>query len=100
MTSFHKLWENMHFDSANGDSNDKSLDAIRIGIGINEKFWDDFIKITNNSEALASLLDIPSTKINKWRERIKEALELVQKMDSSEETKKNTKLLKTGMPES
>jgi hypothetical protein len=96
MTSFLKLWENMNNDE-DVSENDKSLEAIRMGINIRDDFWEDFLKLVNNAEALSDLLDIPATKIYKWRQLIKQAKEQVSEMDSNTKAKKNLKLIKTGI---
>lgn len=96
MTSFLKLWENMNNDE-NTSENDKSLEAIRMGINIRDDFWEDFLKLVNNAEALSDLLDVPLTKISKWRQIIKQAKEKVSDMDSNVKAKKNLKLMKTGI---
>jgi Trm5-related predicted tRNA methylase len=95
MTSFQKLWESIHSDN---EHENKALSVIRTGIGIRETFWEDFIKLLNNSESLAELLDVPVNNIGKWRTKIKEALEEVHMHDSDSKAKKNLKLIKTGLP--
>jgi hypothetical protein len=78
---------------------DLSMSAIRTGIGVNDSFWDDFLLVINNSEGLSDLLDVPTTKISTWHEKIKHALEKVTNSDSDTFTSKNKKLIKTGLPD-
>lgn len=99
MSSFQKLWENMQAHKENSPQDDKSMSVIRTGIGIREDFWDDFLMVINNSEGLSELLDIPSTKIATWREKVQRCLDKVNAADSSPDPKDNGKLLKTGQPE-
>lgn len=98
MSSFQRLWENMR--SFKEESNDDlALSAIRTGIGIRENFWDDFLKLTNNSEGLSALLNVPITDIVTWHDKIKEAVHKVGKDDAESDVDKHKKLIKTGMPE-
>jgi hypothetical protein len=75
------------------------MSVVRTGIGIDEKFWDNFLLVINNADGLSELLDIPTTKISTWREKIKHALERVESTDSSTKPSSYKKLLKTGQPE-
>lgn len=100
MVSFQKLWENMESSRKGGHHlDDKAMEAIRNGINVREDFWDDFLLVVNNSGALSVLLDVPVTKISAWHQKVKEALDRVQKADAVPEPKDKGKLLKTGMPD-
>ena len=96
--NFQKLWENIQAEKQTEPSphDDQAMSAIRTGIGIRQEFWDDFLQVINNSEGLAQLLDIPVTKIAGWHEKVKHALDKVQKTDAMPDPKDNGKLLKTG----
>ena len=61
-------------DSHKEFEDSQALEAIQNGMNISETFWDDFLAVMNNSEALSSLLGIPSFKINKWRGRVSKYL--------------------------
>ena len=100
MNSFQRLWENIQA-AKNEETvqDDRTMSAIRTGIGVRDEFWDDFLAVLNNSQDLSELLDIPVEKISSWRGKIKHALEKVRDADSDPEQKKNGKLLKTGLPE-
>ena len=99
---FLKLWDKINEQSseespaeenpAEGNPEDESKEAlldagtgsesepvIRTGMTLRNKkecgsFWDDFIKITADSESLASLLDVDEDKIKNWESRIKEEI--------------------------
>ena len=63
--------------------------VIRTGMTLRNKkecgsFWDDFIKITADSESLASLLDVDEDKIKNWESRIKEEIAKIEDADSEE----------------
>ncbi len=48
----------------------QALEAIRNGMNLDENFWQNFISVLNNTEALSNLLGVPAIKMNKWRGRI------------------------------
>jgi hypothetical protein len=98
MSSFQRLWENIQSEKEKMPHEDGASSAIRTGIGVREDFWDDFLLVINNSDGLSKLLDIPTTKISSWHEKVKHALDKVQNSDASPETKEKGKLLKTGQP--
>lgn len=97
MSSFQKLWENIQ-SQQEMPNDDRAMSAIRTGLGVNDSFWDDFLKVINNSEGLSELLEIPVTKISKWHANVKNVLEKVRSSDGTPSQKKNKKLLKTGLP--
>ena len=97
-SSFQKLWEKVSQEDSETPEN-KSMDAIRNGIGIRDGFWDDFLLLLNNAEALADLLQVPVEKIGTWYETIKNNIDMVQKADGKSIPKERKKLLKTGLPE-
>lgn len=101
MVSFQKLWENMEAAKSgeNGNTESKASSAIRTGIGVREEFWDDFLAVLNNSSGLSELLDIPTTKISSWHQRIKEELAKVKESDQNSDGKSNRKMIHTGLPE-
>jgi hypothetical protein len=96
MASFQKLWENIQAAKEKSPQDDRAMAAIRTGIGVREDFWDDFLLVINNSEGLSELLNVPTVKIAEWHDRVKHALDKVQKADGTPEPKDNGKLLKTG----
>lgn len=78
---------------------DRVASVIRTGFGASESFWDDFVKVLNNSEGLAQLLDVSVEDIATWRNKVTDALDKVKAMDSTKEVGKNKKLVKTGLPD-
>lgn len=96
MVSFLKLWENMSQQREHADT--KAMIAIRTGINVSDEFWDDFISVTNNADALAELLGVREDQVRSWGSRVHDALEKVQKADDDGEgeEKPKTKLLDTG----
>lgn len=74
--------------------NTPAMNVIKIGLNIDEEFWNNFIKITNNSTALGYLLDISPEKIKTWGNKIKENLKKVKKFNEKF-GKKKTKMIHT-----
>jgi hypothetical protein len=99
MSSFQRLWENIQAQKEKTPHDDKAMSVIRTGIGVNDEFWDNFLLVINNSEGLSQLLDVPTTKISSWHDKVKHVLDKVRQADSSPELKDNGKLLKTGQPD-
>lgn len=102
MNSFQRLWEAMQADKKAAEKSphdDKAMSAIRTGIGVREEFWDDFLRVINNSDGLSALLDVPTTKISSWHDRVKHNLEKVRQADAVPDPKDSGKLLKTGQPD-
>lgn len=98
--NFQKLWDNMQLGKEPEQPVDGAVDSvIRTGLGVSETFWDDFISVMNNSEGLATLLDVSEEQISTWRPRIEKALAAVKAADDQGDVKKNKKLVKTGLPD-
>jgi hypothetical protein len=61
----------------------KAMQVARQGLGLRKEgesgFWDDFISLCNNSEALAQLLNVSEREVRNWPQYIKEAIEKVDK---------------------
>ncbi len=92
------LWEQIDKSKQLAENEDSaSIKAIKTGLNIREDFWDDFLSLTNNREALADLLEVRPEQIANWPFRIKEGLDKVQKSnDDVEEEDIDTKILPTG----
>lgn len=93
MISFKNLLENIN------EQETKSMLAIRNGIGIKKDFWEDFLLLLNNSEAVAELFGLPLEKVATWRNKIYHILKEVKKIDEKIIPREKSKLLKTGLPE-
>ena len=65
----------------------KTQNAIRTGLNISSDFWENFLKVINNNEALGSLLNISPDEISQWGAKVKEALEEVKRQDTKEPEK-------------
>jgi hypothetical protein len=93
--SFLKLWENMKQKDA---EDTKAMQAIRMGNNISENFWEDFIRVCNNAEGLADLLDVRSDQVSGWSSKIKHNLEKIEKSDKFEKNdeKPKTSIIDTG----
>lgn len=91
--NFKKLLEQLNSQET------KSMLAIRNGLGIRDKFWDDFLLLLNDSASVSELFGVPIEKVATWRNKIHHALESVKKSDETIIPRKKGKLLKTGLPE-
>jgi DnaJ-domain-containing protein 1 len=88
------FWK-FHETLMNQNDEEMAIRAIRSGLNVNENFWEDFISMIGNSDAVAVLLDIPKEKITGWASRIRQLLEKIQNMDSSSDKTKH-KMINTG----
>lgn len=71
----------------------QAMELIRVGMGLDPNFWDNFMKICNNPEGLADLLNISTSDITNWSARVRDALAKVEKSDDED---KRNKMLQTG----
>jgi hypothetical protein len=92
--SFQKFLENHESSHEDG-----AMKAIRNGLGIRDKFWDDFLSLLNNSQAVSDLLNVPPEKVSTWYSCVKNGLERVNKADSEVIPKDKKKLMRTSLPE-
>lgn len=97
MVSFAKLWEQMQEDEEVG-ADTPEMEAIRTGLNQNEDFWDQFLLVCNNSNALATLLGVRPDQVSSWHPKVQKALDKVRKSDDqpsgSDDVKKE--MLPTG----
>lgn len=70
--------------------------AIRAGNNLSNDFWDDFLKLCNQSHALSDLLGVRREVIASWPQRIREGIAQVEKLDGSEASLKKATLITTG----
>ncbi len=78
------------------DVDPKAAVAIRAGVNQRADFWDDFIKICNQSQALSELLGVRKEVIARWPTAVREVLAQVEKQDSLEASTKKASLITTG----
>ena len=96
MTSFGRLIEQMDGDTLLEEVNLKAVVAIRAGLNIDPNFWDNFLKICNQSQSLSELLGIRRETIARWPGQIRENLANVEKLDSADAVTKKATLITTG----
>jgi|GEM_PF-6090496 len=91
MFSFRQLLESMqdHTDSIESEA----TNAIRTGLNIREDFWDDFISLCNNTNAVATLLGVRPEQVGSWGSKIREKLDNVKISDVPDN---KTKVIDTG----
>lgn len=95
--SFCQLLESMKDSDQLTD--DKSVDVVRSGININDKFWDEFIQVCGNADGLATLLDVPRHKVAGWASKIYDVLEKIHNDDDQTAATAKAKSLDTGNPD-
>ena len=66
------------------DDNGKALEAIRNGLNLLPDFWDDFLKVVNNSDGLASLLGVDAGQVTQWGEKVSNALKKIKDTDANQ----------------
>lgn len=117
MISFARLWTIMEEEEADIESQDdstnpqkgllnsgeesKAMEAIRSGMHLRKEecgdFWEDFITICGNSDALSELLNVPRETITGWPGKIRELKEKVDVLDKEgEANSKRADILPTG----
>ena len=78
----------------------QSMDVVRSGMNLRSPecgdFWDDFINLSGNSEALSELLEVPRDKVATWSEKIRATIEKVNKADDQESSDKKSDSMSTG----
>jgi hypothetical protein len=72
---------------------EKGLEAIKAGLNISPDFWENFINITANAEAMADLLEVPQHKVASWGQKIRTSLE---KVGNTGDTGEKSEVLPTG----
>ena len=95
MVSFYRLCELMDQEKDRKDQpifdsgeDTKAMQVVRQGLGLRKEgessFWDDFISLCNNAEALSQLFNVSEREVRNWPKYIKEAIEKVnQKNDKT-----------------
>ncbi|MHA1949715.1 MAG: hypothetical protein ACW99G_06965 [Candidatus Thorarchaeota archaeon] len=73
----------------------KAMEAIRNGMNIRKPecgdFWEDFISVSGNADAMADLLEVPKEKITSWGSKIRDLLEKVKQADGEESDSENSR---------
>jgi hypothetical protein len=93
--SFHKLSEMM---DQIPQEEEKGLEAIKAGLNISPDFWENFINLCGNADAMADLLEVPRHKVSGWSQKIRTSLDKVGNT-SNTDTGERAKLMPTGTGE-
>ncbi|RDJ35492.1 MAG: hypothetical protein DWQ19_11795 [Crenarchaeota archaeon] len=96
MASFGQVLERMQNESVKTSENPEAAAAVRAGLNLNADFWDDFIKICNQSKALSELLGVRRDVIARWPNEVRKALAQIERQDSAEAMNKKASLITTG----
>jgi len=85
------------------DSGDEgqAMEAIRSGLHLRKKdcgdFWEDFIAVCGNADAMSALLEVPKEKVTGWHNKIREMLDKADEADNdSEKSGKKREQIPTG----
>jgi hypothetical protein len=93
--TFGKFWNLLESQ----DDSTKSLDIIRSGNNLKKpdcgNFWDDFINLCGNADAVSELLGVPKEKVTSWSGAINKLRQEVEIKDSDKSNKKH-KIIKNG----
>lgn len=52
----------------------KGMQAIKSGLEMDEGFWENFLKLCGNTEAMSDLLEVGPDKITRWHSRVRKFL--------------------------
>jgi len=104
MVSFYDLWEHMEESATplmDSGEDSKSMQIIRAGKNLRKDderpFWDEFMELCSNSEGMAELLGVDSSKVIAWPTRIREIMDKIQGHDQeSGDNPEDTSVVPTG----
>jgi hypothetical protein len=74
----------------------EKINIIETGYNVSDNFWQNFLFVLNNSKGLSELLDVPSSKISTWKEKINNALKAHENKQKEININYKNKILKTG----
>lgn len=99
MVSFCRILEHMNNENLvleELNANSKVIGVIRSGLNIRADFWDDFLKICNQSGPLSELLGVRKEVIANWPTIIRTNLDQVKQLDGQDALQKKANLISTG----
>ena len=98
--SFGNLWERLEDEKALLDSGEdtKSMEAIRAGMNLGKggndtEFWENFMNLTGNADALSELLEVPKETVMKWTSKIRQVMDKVKKADAGDSDNDRNELM-------
>jgi hypothetical protein len=68
----------------------EAMDIVRSGMNISDGFWDDFISLCGDSQAMSELLEVPRGKVATWGKKITSIIERIEKEDSNDSERSDT----------
>jgi len=78
----------------------QAMEAIRSGLHLRKKncgdFWEDFITVCGNADAMSALLEVPKEKVTGWNSKIREMLDKVSDADKEGEKSEKREQIPTG----
>ena len=101
MVSFLRLWQNIQeVKTSHGRDEEQegplltsgeesqAMEAIRSGLNLRGpdcgNFWEDFITVAGNADAMSELLEVPKEKVTAWASKITEMLDKVESDDDKD----------------
>lgn len=68
----------------------ESMDIVRNGINLSDGFWENFINLCGDSQAMSELLEVPRAKVATWGKKINSLIDKIEKEDSSDSERADT----------
>lgn len=68
----------------------EAMDLVRSGMNLSDGFWEDFINLCGDSQAMSELLEVPRGKVATWGNKIKSLIEKIEKEDSNDSERSDT----------
>ena len=113
MISFGRLLDIMEIEASGDDTEEQpdslmssgndtqAMEAIRSGLHLRKEgcpeFWEDFITVCGNADAMSELLEVPREKVTGWSGRIRELVEDANKKETEQKSiSKKSKMIATG----
>jgi len=105
MISFLRLWNNIQeVKTSHGRDEEQegplltsgeesqAMEAIRNGLNLRKPdcgdFWEDFITVSGNADAMSELLEVPREKVTNWASKITELVDKVKEDEDQDGNKK------------
>jgi|APSaa5957512493_1039668.scaffolds.fasta_scaffold172357_2 hypothetical protein len=68
----------------------ESMDIVRSGMNLSDGFWDNFISLCGDSQAISELFEVPRSKVATWGKKINSLIEKIEKEDSNDSERADT----------
>ncbi len=68
----------------------ESMDIVRSGMNLSDSFWENFISLCGDSQAISELFEVPRSKVATWGKKINSLIEKIEKEDSNDSERADT----------